>query len=248
MKCVNAVWELRNLGVKTVKFYIEKNDTPEKCFTEIEEFRLQHDAKYAVVCQNTRYGHDFSIFFQNAGFSLMDHQLVLKWTPENVLKAVEEYREFYDDVSYRLADETDKKLIFSELEKGIFKISDYIVLDPYFSEELKNRRFIFYVKDILSQGAHLFLSLYKDKPVGLFARKLLGGNKSDGLLSGIFNREETYHQGALHILAGLKCFIDSGTTFSKGTVSLNNLDILRLHLSFGAKVVTSNNVFVKHYD
>lgn len=247
MKCVNAVWELRNLGVKTVKFEIEKNDVLEECLKKIEEFRLQHDAKYVVITSNVRYQIG-SIFFQNAGFKLMDNQIILKLTYEDVLKAVEEYLEFYDDVSYRLADETDKQLIFSELEKGIFKISDYIVLDPYFSEEVKNRRVIFYIEDMLNQGANLILSLYQNKPIGFFMNKIAKGMKSDDLLSGIFNQKETAHQGSFHNLACHKYFIDSKISVGKGTVSVNNLDILRLHLAFGRKIIGANNVFVKHYD
>lgn len=247
MKCVNAVWELRNLGVKTIKIEVEKNDAPEKVLDMIEDFRQQYDAKYVVVNCNTRYT-GFSIILQKAGFLLIDNQVLLKLTRENALKALEEYKEVLDDVSYKLADENDLQMIFSEFEKGIFKVSDYIVLDPYFSTETKNRRFIYFVQDMIKNNADMFLTFYQNKPIGFFMGKLMKNKKSDGLLGGIFNRPETYHQGSFYLLAGTKCFVEWGGISDNCTVSLNNPDILRLHLAFGRVVIGAKNVFVKHYD
>ena len=178
----------------------------------------------------------------------MDNQVLLKLTRENALKALKEYKEVLDDVSYKLADEDDLQMIFSEIKKGLFKVSDYIVLDPYFSTETKNQRFIYYVQDMIKNNADMFLSFYQNKPVGFFMGKLIGNKKSDGLLGGIFNRPETYHQGAFYLLAGTKSFIEHGLNVDNCTVSLNNPDILRLHLALGRVITGAKNVFVKHYD
>lgn len=247
MKCVNAVWDFRNLGVKTVKFEIEKNDVLEDCLTQIEEFRLEHEAKYVVIKSNMRY-QGVSIFFQNAGFTLINNEIVLKLTREDVLKVIEKYKDFCDDVSYKLADEADMQLIYSELEKGIFKVSDYVALDPFFSKEQKNRRFILYVKDVIAQGAEVFLTFYKDKPLGFFIQKLIGNKKSDDKLGCVFNEAEANHQGGLSTLARCKHFIDSGLENEISEVSLTNLNVLCLTLEFGRKITGAKNVLVKHYD
>ncbi len=246
MKCVNAVWEIRNLGVKTIELEIEKNDAPEKIFNEIEGYRLQYDAKYVVIKADTRHPK-FSVLLQNAGFLLMENQIGLKLTHESAIKALEAYREFYDGVSYKLANESELQMIFSEIERGIFK-TDRIALDPEFGVKVANKRYIFWIKDAVARGANVFLSVYEGKAIGFFMGKPSGSKNSEGLLGGIFNRPESYHQGSFHLLAGHKCFLDSKLAVDRTFVSSNNLDVLRLHLMLGRTVTNIRNVFIKHFN
>lgn len=247
MKCVNAVWDFRNLGVKTVKFEIEKNDILTDCLDKIEEFRMQHDAIYVVVKANVRY-IDASIFFQKAGFLLLENEIFTMSTRKGVLKVLEEYKNFCDDVSYKLADENEIQMILSEIEKGIFKISDYVAVDPYFSTETKNRRFILYVKDMIAQGSEVFLTYYQKNPIGFFIRKVVGNKKSEDKLSGTFSQAEANHQGAFSNIARCKHFIDDGILIETSAFSASNLNVFRMIPAFNVKITGAKNVFVKHYD
>ena len=246
MKCVNATWELRNLGVNTIELEVEKNDAAEKILKEIENYRRQYDAKYVVVKSNTRYP-EISLPLQYAGFLLIENQIGLKLTREDALKALGEYNEFFDEISYKLADEAEMKMIFSEIARGIFT-TDRIALDPKFGVEIANQRYSFWIKDALSRGAYVFLSLYENTPIGFFMAKTTEPKKSDGLLGGLFNRPEAYHKGIFHLIAGHKCFCDGGGNIDRTFVSSNNLNVLRIHLLLGRKVTGIRNVFVKHYD
>ena len=52
MKIVNAEWEIRNLGVKTIEISIEKNDTllsEKDLIATIEKHIRQYEASYVVV-------------------------------------------------------------------------------------------------------------------------------------------------------------------------------------------------------
>ena len=213
----------------------------------VEDFRHQYNAKYVVVKSSTRYPAEISLSLQDAGFWLIENQISLKLTRENAIKALEEHKEFLDDISYRLADESDMQLIYSEIEKGIFK-TDRIALDPNFGVEIANRRYAFWIKDALKNGAHVYLSLYENKPVGFFVGKSTQNKKSNGLLSGNFTNSESYLQGAFNFLAGHKCFLDSNININQTAVSSNNLDVLRLHLMLGRTITGIKNVLVKHYD
>lgn len=247
MKCVNAVWELRNLGVKTIKIEIEKNDSPEKIVEMIEDFRKQYDAEYVVVKSNTRYPIEISLNLQDDGFWLIENQLTLKLTRENALRALEEYKELCAGVSYKLADDDDLKLLDEEFKRGIFVKSE-VTLDPKFGIEVDNRRYSFWIQDILKQGGAVFLSLYEGKPVGFFTEISRGHKKSEALPAGIFRREDTQKYGFFSFMALVMQFVDDGDEVNYCNVSTNNLDVLRIHLMTGRTVTKISNLFVKHYD
>ena len=247
MKCINATWELRNLGVQTIEIEIEKNDAPEKILNNIENYRLQYDAKYVVIKSNTCYPIKISLNLQDAGFWLIENQIGLRLSRNDAVKTLEEYKDFIENLSYRLADESDLRLIFSELDKGIFK-TDRVALDSHFDLKIANRRYGFWMKDAIKKGACIFLAIYENKPIGFFMGKSLDGANSDGLLGGIFNDKESSLLGSMCFLSGIKCFVDFGGVVEKTFVSSNNLDVLRLHLALGRKITSIRNVFVKHYD
>lgn len=247
MKYVNATWELRNLGVQTIKIEVEKNDPPEKIVDMIEDFRREYDAKYVVVKSNTRYPIEISLNLQDAGFWLIENQITLKLTRENAIKFLEEYKELSNGVSYKLADEDDLKMLAEEFKRGIFVKSE-VTLDPKFGIEVDNRRYNFWLQDILKQGGKVFLSLYENNPIGFFTMATRGNKKSEALPAGIFQRETSQKYGFCSFMALVKNFVDSSDEVNYCNVSTNNLDVLRIHLMTGRTITKISNLFVKHYD
>lgn len=245
MKCVDAYWELRNLGVRTIKITVEKDDTatsPDELLNMIEGYRRHYDAQYVVVRSDTRYT-DLNVPLQTAGYWLIENSLELKITREDALAAIEEYKHVYADVSYRLATDDDIQLLFDEFERGIFE-KDEIALDPRFGEKVANRRLKLWTKDIIARGGKIFIALYNNNPIGFFTGE---GKNSDGF-GGAFNRPDTKNWGSMFVYAGHKCFTDSGGKHEKFCASTNNIKVIRLHLAFGAKIINIRNTFVKHFD
>lgn len=250
MKCVNAEWELRNLGVKTIEISIEKKDSSlptSEILKAVENFRQEYDAKYVVVKSDAKYP-SISIDFQRAGFWLMENQISLKGIRRDLLKAFEDYKKiFYDEVSYRAANDDDIQMIYSEIEKGMFT-TDRIALDPYFGVSVANRRYILWMQDELKRGAFANIALYDNKPIGFFLDKILGEKKLSGLLGGIFKNQESQNSGAAYMYSSRIYFSESDWKETKTAVSSNNLNILNLHLMFGHKIIGIQNVLVKHFD
>lgn len=250
MKCINAEWELRNLGVRTLEISIEKKDSelpPEEILDAIEKFRQEYDAKYVVVKSDTKYP-SVSLILQQGGFLLIENQIGLKIVRKDSMKSFEEYKKFFDDeVSYRSADDDDTEMIFSEMAKGMFT-TDRIALDPKFGIEVANRRYIFWMKDELRRGALLHIALYEGQPFGFFLDKPKGKNTLSGLLGGIFNQYKAQNLGAAYIFAGRKFVSENNYKANITCVSSNNLNILQLHLMFGYKITEITNVLVKHFD
>ena len=248
MECINAEWEVRNLGVRTIEISVEKKDlelTEEKFLQMIEDYRRQYDAKYVVVKSDTRYP-ELSFYLQKAGYWLIENQIDLTFNREDAIKSWEKYENLFPEVSYRPATDDDMQIIFEELKRGMFK-TDRIALDPYFGLEIANRRYAFWIKDAVERGANVCTCLNKNEPVGFFVFTLKG-KKSVALLGGVFDKTELSHLGSMQVYGGLKCMCECDCSSEKTAVSSNNLNMLQLHLMFGRKIKRIKNVFVKHFD
>ncbi len=247
MKCVYAEWEKRNLGCNTVEFTIEKMDiqsAPETIYQWIEKKTTEYQAQYLVVKVDARYPY-ISQYLQSKGFTLIESQMNLRLNRKEVMHAYEEYCNIFLDVSYKPADENDLDYIISEIKKGIFT-TDRIALDPYFGVAVSNKRYALWVEDEYKNGGNLFLSYYRERPLGFFLDRVTNNKMIRGLLGGIFSGEDNRNHGSMHIFAGKKSFLDRGIRSEKTSVSANNLQILKLQLMFGAKISNISNVHIKH--
>ena len=249
MRCVYAEWEERNLGCRTIELTIEKKDTllpMEKVLQKIEHCICEYQAQYIVVRSNTKY-HRIGQYLQTQGFFLMEAQVGLKLERENVIDTYEKYRDLFPNVTYRSASENDLEYVVSEIQKGIFE-TDRISLDPYFGKTVANRRYAIWTEDTYRRGGNLFISFYREKPMGFFLDLYEDEKKKKikGLLGGLFLNENHQHCGSMHIFVGRMSFLDRELLMEKTSVSTNNLSILQLQLMFGSKIVSIDNVYIKH--
>lgn len=247
MKIVNAEWEIRNLGVKTIEISIEKNDTllsEKDLIATIEKHIRQYEASYVVVKSDSRYSA-ISLYLQRAGFIFMENQIDLRANRKDIADSVEKYRKVCAGAHCRLADEEDIQMIFSEMERGIFD-TDRIALDPYFGVKAANRRYLFWMQDELKRGASLYLTKHYEKTLGfcLFKRN---GSEIHDLLGGLLNLHEAEQgKGLFSHYASRVCFLNCGARVYKTSISSNNLGIVRLQFMFGCTVNNIKNVLIKH--
>ena len=249
MKCINAEWELRNLGVKTIELSIDKEDaelSADELLNIIENYRQLYDAKYVVIKSDVKYPV-ISKYLQRANFFLIENQVGLRCSRKDALDALNKYRQICEGVSYRSASEDDIQLIFSEIENGIFT-TDRVALDSYFGKEIANRRYLLWTKDEISRGSFIHLALYENKPFAFFLDKAVNEKTLHGLLGGLFNSAKLKNLGMMYMYSATLSFIDNGWKFSITDASSNNPQILKLQFMFGKQITTIKNVFVKHFD
>lgn len=249
MKCVYAEWEQRNLGCRTIELTIEKEDTllpMVEVLQKIEYFCNEYHAQYVVVKSSTRYPQ-IGQYLQTQGFVLMEAQIGLKLERGNVIEACEKYQDLFPNVTYRAADDNDMDYVISEIQKGIFE-TDRIALDPCFGKKIANRRYALWTEDTCRKGGNLFISLYREKPIGFFLDVYEDEKKKKikGLLGGLFISENHQHYGSMHIFVGRRSFLDRELLLEKTSVSTNNLSILQLQLMFGSKIISIDNIYIKH--
>ena len=248
MKCILAEWEQRNLGCRTIELTIEKSDTllsMEEILQNLESQRREYQAQYSVIKVDTKYQH-ISQELQKNGHILIESQIGLKLDRESASEAYEKYKDLFPDVTYNAVDHAGVEFILSEIEKGIFS-TDRIALDPHFGIKIANQRYALWIQDELKRGAKIFLSYYKNQPIGFFLSRDCGKGYIKGLLGGLFTRKYTHNYGSLYIFSTLKSFLDGNGKIDRTTVSSNNVPILQLHLMFGRRITNISNVFVMHY-
>ena len=249
MKIVEATWEMRNLGKKTIEITIEKDDVSpfikNQLLKNIEDQIQKYEAEYVVIKSSTRYSQ-LIFHLQEAGFTLVENQISLKLIREDAIAAYEEYKELFKGVDYKIADKNDIDLIADEIKKGIF-VTDRIAIDPYFGVEIANKRYANWFQDVIDNGAVATLSYYQGRIFGFGVSKLIKSDRIQGIIGGIFLGSENKNLGSFSAFSGLKHFVERGWKREDTCVSSNNTDVLQLHLMFNKKITDIKNVFIKHY-
>lgn len=249
MKCVNAVWEERNLGVKTIEISIEKKDAvlaDKEICRQIEGFVEEYHAKYVVIKVDTKYPSICQCLQKN-NYLLIESQIGLNLYREDAIRKFEEFKDAFPGVDYKRVDEKKLDFLTEEINKGVFT-TDRIALDPCFGVKVANRRYALWVQDEFKRGAELSFSCYNDQPIGFFLGKDSGNGIVKGLLGGLFVNDDSRLYGGFYVYSALKSFLDGTGKVDKTMVSSNNIPILQLHLMFGRKITSISNVFVKHIE
>ena len=242
MRITNCIWEIKNLGKKTIEIQIEKDDLfSEDCFLENE-----NGFEYSVVKVPIN-KLDFNYGLSKIGYSIaemqmsmiirlkdfpFDHKLI-KWIyPYVELKVAESVEEINDTIS--------------KIQPGMFS-TDRISLDPFFGMEIGCRRYINWVHDELEKGmSKLLLIYYKGVKMGFVLFK--EAESVRGLLGGIYPEYQDLGVGVLTPTALPLYLYKSGSKIKKviGDISSNNKPVWELYESFNYKVYNPQYIFIKH--
>lgn len=248
MKIVDAKWEVRNLGCKTLKLVIEKSDTERKMgglCAQIEQEIRSHEAKYIVVEADTRYGA-ISQRLQREGFCLIEVLAFSRLTRDDAVAALKKFAPFNEGAGYHEASADEMDMIVREVKKGMFR-SDRVAMDPVFGIEVANRRYANWIRDEVERGAYLYVDTYEDRPIGFHINRKLEHGRVNGLMNGLFTAEEFQGYGSLLEYAGYLEMVDHGMKVEKGGFSMNNPRAVQIHQLYGNLIMRLANVFVKHY-
>ncbi len=245
MKTVNATWELRNLGKRTIELTLEKADfvrDPKDIYAAIGEAMKKYKSEYTVV--KVKPGKpQIAWELQRNGFLHIETQLHLKAERDDMAYEVNKYQHIFgeDEISVQpVVNEKDVRCIQEEIRKGIFT-TDRVALDPYFGVEIANRRYANWVGDEVGRGATLTYIIRGREKVGFGL-----GRNGQGLLGGLFTKYQKDGSGGEYEYAGCSAAIKTDRECFYTTVSSNNPKILRLHEMFGYRVRSLYEVYVRH--
>ena len=239
MKVIDAFWEKRNLGVDTVEFIVEKNDSREEVSRIIRASEKDYNT---VKLPGER--SDLNSLMNELGYTYIETSFHLTHNLRvPVMNPIQ--KRMTDCVSYAKMDNDDIDYLFAEIAKGMFT-TDRIALNPRFGIETANKRYINWIKDELQRGTELFKLVYKNDATGFFTFKETEKGVYYPFLAGMY---EKYSKSGLGINIVLKPLIEagerSGRMCSTYVVS-NNLNSLTANLEVGYKIQGVNNIFYKN--
>ena len=240
MKIINAIWEKRNIGVLCNEIIIETQDNISMIKNEINKIETEY-----TVIKVPAGMIDISFYLQNNGYKYFElittcHRDVktpvyFNSVQERILKSL----------SCELMDDNDLEQLYLIIKSGLFT-DDRISLDPFFTIEQANNRYINWIKDELINNALIYKIINKDKMVGFFGFKKKNDITYYNFLGGIFPEYQKFGYGLAMLYLPIEEVKKLGAKRIEMSYSSNNRGATALHLLIGYVLNTQYNVFIKH--
>ena len=247
MKVIDAVWEMRNLGKKTIEIKLEDEDfakSPKEICNLIDQIKSQYHSEYTVIkirSGNPCIGNEII----KHGFVQMEMQFHIKATKSDIEIATKKYANFFKHTKMEEAKDKDsQEYIFNEIRKGIF-FTDRIALDPQFGIEIANNRYANWAEDEVKRNSSLDYIIVDDEKIGFTLRRY-DKTAAYSLLAGLFNDYKNLNIGGSVFFTELREDIKRGYRVFYTDVSSNNLVSLKLREAFGYKIDGLYEVYIKH--
>lgn len=239
MKLTDAFWEKRNLGVSTEELSVAADDTKE----DVRDCVRNMNSEYQVVKVPAGMV-DVMWMLEEEGFRYMETAINVTHNLKNlelsgILERIDK------GITYEPMTEEDKQRMFMEIEQGMFD-TDRISLDPYFSKELANRRYVGWISDEIEKGSELFKYMFKGQPVGFFIFKKISDEVYYPFLAGIYKEYQSSPVGMVYLYKPLLEAKKRGAKLISTYISTNNANAVRLHVRFGFEFKDTTYVYVKH--
>lgn len=240
MKIVDAVWEKRNLNTKTVEITLEEADGIE----EIKKTLKEQDASYQVIrVPASRY--DYNEIMTQFGFVFIETICSMKNDMKNLkLDMISERMK--SQMVCEIMTSADIQVMYKDFENGIFT-TDRIAVDPHFSVELANKRYIGWIGDALERGATALNIYYKNQPAGFVVYKA-DGDIADVLLGGMYSDFVTKGIGVAVYSKAYEYIKEQGIKKTFTAVSTNNNSSYRANMAIGYDVYKFDYIYIKHIE
>ena len=247
MKIVNAEWELRNLGKRTVELTLEKKDfsrKPKEIYTDIQIIEKEYQSEYTVVKIKTG-KPEIGWELQKHGFFHIETQIITRAFGDDIKDAIKKYQPLYPNTKQQeISSMEEISWIQREIEKGIFT-TDRIALDPRFGPQIANHRYANWIKDEYVHGGHIAYTSVDGERVAftLYREK---GFARWGLLTGVFLAYACGRYGGHLLFSNSVDMVKNGISVMYGAISANNHDVFSLHEMFGHRLKTLLEVYTRH--
>lgn len=158
MRIVDATWELRNLGRKTLEVSLDETDfckVSDDICEAVFQTRKQYKPEYMVVKipTGTRWLGDE---FFRLGYFHAETQIHLKALRADAKIFLQRYADQYRDTYAEEASlPSEQGYICDEIRKGVFT-TDRISIDPKFNVEIANNRYANWIGDVIQAGGATF--------------------------------------------------------------------------------------------
>jgi hypothetical protein len=240
MKIINAFWEERNIGKKTIEVEYEKSDNETDFINSITSLK---DASYIVIKAPSG-NFELSSILSEKGFkyieSIIEISLPLKEyiLPPKLVK-------LNDSISYEIVDNIRIDSVCKQINKGIFT-TDRIAIDKNFGYEISNKRYSNWVRDEFNNNNSIFEIKFGAKYIGFFGIKEKSKFTYEIFLAGIYVEVQSFGLGFSIISKSIEEISLKQAKQIITHISTNNIQIMRLYTQLGFTPIDIKNVFIKH--
>ncbi len=241
MKIRDAFWEIRNLGVTCSEIDIEANDSLEQISEQIKSVTSQYQIVRAPVARV-----DILRKLESDGF----HFIECIFEVCHDLKEVEladVWMRMFDSMQHHEVHGEDLTRIENEIRKGIFA-TDRVALDPKFSQELANERYVNWLRDEIERDGSVYEVVHKQTGVGFFTFRENESGGDNSVLSGLYKEMSLPGVGNILLLKILEEAKRRDLASLTSHISTNNLAVVKTHQSLGFRISGIRYIYVKHQE
>lgn len=237
MRVVTEELEKRNLGVDTVSINVDDNDTYEILKQTLEDTKSQY-----LVLKIPSFRTDLTPLATEYGYTYVEDMMFMEHDLHEIVRTPLQQR-LYDAVKISKMEKEDFDILYDELKKGSFSF-DRISNDPYFGQEVGNRRFVNWINDEIERGAEFLKGTMKGEMTGFFTIREIRSGVYTSALGGTFMK---WRKGGLGTNVQTPEIVKArgGKKIELG-VSTNNMIQIRALIQNGYFPKGCNHVFIKH--
>lgn len=244
MRIIDAFWERRNLGVEVVELEPEKSEGLREI--DAAENALSPDVGYLVL-KTPVSRSDLLFGLPERGWQFVEAQesLLLRRDCFRVPAAL---ARFDAASSWRMAETIQEaERMLTPYRFGSFD-TDRVALDPAFGETAAGQRYYNWATDIFRAGGEIFECLYRDRPLGSFVFQPAPDRPrvNRAILGAMLPEYQDRGFGSLFFKKNMDAAFDRSYDEIRTQISSNNTAVFRLWLAFGAELLETRYVYVKH--
>lgn len=240
MKVIDAYWEKRNLGVKTIEIEYEKSDVFSNFVLSLDSM---NDAKYIVVKVPTG-EFELNKELNKRGYYFIESTIEISMAIKEY-SLPKKFEKLNSQISYHLVNGTKIDFLCDEIKKGVFS-TDRIALDNKFGKEVSNMRYSNWIYDEFQNKSSIYEIRFGKKDIGFFGLKENSNLTFEIFLGGIYPEMQNFGLGFSIITKSIEEIIQRKGKQLITHISSNNMQIIRLYTQLGFSPIEIKNVFIKH--
>ena len=238
MKIVDAVWEMRNLGVTCTEMTVEPGDQDEVVLAQLSELPSGYQVvKVPVARVGIMHSLQRANFVYVESSISVEHELSIK-DPEGL------FARMVSGSEYVKLEDAELERVSGEIRSDMFK-TDRVYLDPEFTHELAANRYVNWMMDEVSRGASVYELRVRNVGIGFFLFR-----DDDGIgysaLAGLYPSSKSPGFGNVLLHQVLEEAKNRQLNRVESHVSSSNLAVVKNHIEQGFRITDIHYVYVRH--
>ena len=239
MRIINAVWELRNLGVICTELVIEPGDQDDAVLAYLNELPQGYHVVKVPVAR-----FDLMNALQRANFMYIESSIRVEHGLE-IKKSDGLFDRMVSACDYVMLGSEEIERVLGQVRSSLF-VTDRVYLDSEFTQEQAANRYVNWILDEVSRGGSVYELRMKDNGIGFFLFRQDSEGIGHSALAGLYTSSNSPGLGLVLLHLVLVEARKRQLRRIVSHVSTNNLAAVINHVEHGYKIKDIHYVYVRH--